>query len=746
MGSGLGDLWDAKLNAWIFHWDYHQTFHDPLRLFHANIFHPARYALAFSENLWGAAVFGFPLFAAGASTLFVYNFLFLLGMFLSALAAWALARDVTGDARVSLLAGLIFAFAPWRLAQIPHVQFQWGAFLALLLLFALRWLKRGRRRELFLFGLFFAWNALTNVHFAIFSAILLAVVLAWEGLTGDDPARRKRILGIVAATGVAAVLVLPFYVPYARAARLYGMRRSIGEMTFYSALPSALLVAGPQNKLWSPLTQRFARPEAEMFPGLVPVALAAYAVFRLRRAREPAFLPKREREPEIAGWRRRAATALDFLALVALAAGVAGLAIPNLRVGPLNLGDPGRPLAFLTLFVLLRLTLAFPLRFRSADLGEFLRSRRLDRRAGLLLAVGFTGLLVAAGGHTPYYRFLFQSFGFIFRAIRVPARGMVLFHLALGVLAAWGLALLLRPVRGRVERAAFVGAALLLTAIEYRASPIDFPAVERAPATVYTWLARARVPGAVLELPIGFDYDAEHVFRSTAHWKPLVNGYSGFSPRHYDEIRDLFEKRPVPAAAWDRAASLGAAVLIFHPHEIEGLARLNLARAARKAISEGRLQMLGSFPHEGARDFVFRIAPAPAFETGIPVTERDRATADFERLTSTAESELAPPFGVIDIPPENAEVAAGSFGLGWALDDSGIAEIHVATELGPGAPGIVGSARPDIPPVYPDYADAASSGFGFAVPSVPPGPHTLTITLVGKDGGRTDLTRQIRVR
>ncbi|HEY3123854.1 MAG TPA: hypothetical protein VGK70_07290, partial [Thermoanaerobaculia bacterium] len=79
MGSGLGDLWDAKLNAWIFHWDYHQSFRDPLHLFDANIFHPARYALAFSENLFGAAVFGFPLFASGASTLFVYNFLFLLG-------------------------------------------------------------------------------------------------------------------------------------------------------------------------------------------------------------------------------------------------------------------------------------------------------------------------------------------------------------------------------------------------------------------------------------------------------------------------------------------------------------------------------------------------------------------------------------------------------------------------------------------------------------------------------------------
>ena len=400
----------------------------------------------------------------------------------------------------------------------------------------------------------------------------------------------------------------------------------------------------------------------------------------------------------------------------------------------------------LTGFVLLRLLLAFPRRFRYANLREFLRSRRLDRRAGLFVAVAVAGLLVAAGGNTPYYKFLFQSFGFVFRAIRVPARGMVLFHLALGVLAAWGLALLLRRVRSRVERGAFVGAALLLTAIEYRAAPIDFPAVEPRPAPVYVWLATVGSPGAILELPIGFDYDAEHVFRSTAHWRSLINGYSGFAPKHYDELKVLFDQRPVPGEAWARTRKLDGALLILHLQEAENLVRLNLARATRKALSEGKLEMLGSFPHDGSRDFVFRIAPAPAFETGITVADRDRAAADFERLSTTAESELAPPFGVIDVPAENAEVAGGSWGYGWALDDSGIAEVLVATELGPGAPAVPGGARPDIPPVHPDYADAASSGFGFVVPSVPPGPHTLTITLVGRDGGRTVLTRVIRVK
>ncbi|HMA18169.1 MAG TPA: hypothetical protein VKS03_07000, partial [Thermoanaerobaculia bacterium] len=356
MRRGLSDLWDAKLNAWIFHWDFHQVFRDPLHLFDANIFYPARYALAFSENLFGAAIFGFPIFAAGGSTLLAYNFLFLLGMFLSALGAWALARRLTGDPAASLLAGFVFAYVPWRLAQIPHVQYQWGGFLALLLLFLLRWLDGGRRRDLVLFGVFFAWNAVTNVHYAIFSGILLGVVFAWELLTHGDAGIRQRVRKAIGATAVAAVVVLPFYVPYAKAAKLYGMRRSAGEMRFYSARPSALLVAGPQNKLWAPLTQRFARPEAEMFPGVIPFALAVYAVVRLRRPR-PRRIPPASRSA-VARWRRRATRVLDGFALISIGFGIAMLIVPHLHVGPLRLDDPGRALVFLTIFVLARLLIA----------------------------------------------------------------------------------------------------------------------------------------------------------------------------------------------------------------------------------------------------------------------------------------------------------------------------------------------------------------------------------------------------
>ena len=36
LGDRLNDLWDAKQNAWILHWDFVQTFRDPANLFQAN--------------------------------------------------------------------------------------------------------------------------------------------------------------------------------------------------------------------------------------------------------------------------------------------------------------------------------------------------------------------------------------------------------------------------------------------------------------------------------------------------------------------------------------------------------------------------------------------------------------------------------------------------------------------------------------------------------------------------------------
>lgn len=739
--NGLPDLFDVKLNAWIFHWDYHQLFRDPLHLFDANIFHPARYTLAFSENLLGAAVFGFPLFAAGVSTLAAANVLMLLGMALSGLAGWALAREVTGDAAASLLGGVVYAFVPWRLAQLPHVQFQWGAFLALLLLFLLRYLDRGRKRDAVLFGVFLAWNALTNVHYALFSGFLVALVLVHAGFSLPRPLFRRRLRGAVLAGAAAVLAVLPLYVPYAKVTRLYGMKRSEGEIAFYSARPVDFLTAGPQNKLYAPL-QRLGHPEGDLFPGLVPLALAAAAVFGIRSGR-----PVPERRTASPS-RLRKAAALDALLILGVVLWALLLIRGRPTIGPLRVRDPGRILFWVSLLAAARVTLAFPRWSRFADLSDFVRRTRLGSRGLLLVAVGVLGVVVALGAHTPVYRFLAQSGGPVFRAIRVPARGIVLSHLALAALSAWGLA---RVAGASRRKWAVIGVALLLVTFEYRAFPIAVAPVDPAAAPVYRWLATVPVPGAAVEWPIRDEIEPEHVFRSTAHWKPLVNGYSGFGPPDYHRLTALLAPPEIDERVWSTMRELGASLLLFHPAETSSTEdRRKYLAAVREAVGTGRLIPLASFARPGTDvpDYAFRLGGAPAFEAKVPSGQALDAPAALRSLSDLESriGRLYPPFGFIDRPREGEAVSAGAWSFGWALDDSGVASVSVSADGGPRSLALIGQDYPGISAIYPKYPDAPHPGFGFGVPALPPGPHVLSVEITARDGGSVVLERPIVVR
>jgi hypothetical protein len=362
----------------------------------------------------------------------------------------------------------------------------------------------------------------------------------------------------------------------------------------------------------------------------------------------------------------------------------------------------------------------------------------------LLLVVAAVGILVALGGHTPYYRFLFQSFGAIFRAIRAPARGIVLFHIALAVLAAWGLSRITKDLAPG-KRLAVTCLAVIVLGVEYRAFPLKVYSIDAAPPAVYRWLARGPIPGAVIEWPFGDILDVEYVFRQTSHEKPLINGYSGFGPAFYRELRDRLALRKIPDEVWGRIRDLDGTVLIFHPHTLTGNDRLRYYRALRRGVESQRIEPLATFPHEGSVDLVFRIVRATHWDARLPSGPAIGGPDEAMRQLRAREADLAPPFGVIQVPAEGQTVATGSWGYGWALDDSGIAEIRVGTEVGPGGMAMLGGRWPGLAEAFPDYEEASHGGFGFLVPPVLPGSHTLVVTLVGRDGGTTILRRSIIV-
>src|SRR2546423_165032 len=105
---------DPYINAWILDWDWYATLHQPLHLFQANAFYPAKDSLAFSENLYGIALLLFPLRALGIGPLTAHNAAVLLGFAFSGFAAFLLGRMISGSAPAGIAAGIFYAFVPFR--------------------------------------------------------------------------------------------------------------------------------------------------------------------------------------------------------------------------------------------------------------------------------------------------------------------------------------------------------------------------------------------------------------------------------------------------------------------------------------------------------------------------------------------------------------------------------------------------------------------------------------------------------
>jgi hypothetical protein len=105
-----------------------------------------------------------------------------------------------------------------------------------------------------------------------------------------------------------------------------------------------------------------------------------------------------------------------------------------------------------------------------------------------------------------------------------------------------------------------------------------------------------------------------------------------------------------------------------------------------------------------------------------------------------------PPFGMFNTPGERETVPNKSWCTGWALDDSGISRVTGTTENGAVAPAKIDQPFPGVKEAYPNVPGNDTAGFMFQIPDLPPGPHSIKVEIVAKDGGTTFLVRSFNVQ
>lgn len=159
-----------------------------------------------------------------------------------------------------------------------------------------------------------------------------------------------------------------------------------------------------------------------------------------------------------------------------------------------------------------------------------------SRQREALWLYGGLGLLAVWASFGPeggLYSALYHAIP-LFTWLRAPARFGLVVMLAVAILAAYGVA----AVLVRVRRPALIGGILAVATACELAVPVNWPTVER-PTPAYRLLA-SLPRGPVIETPfyypqVGLFQHAKYMLASTAHWMPLVNGYSDYIPPDFYE-------------------------------------------------------------------------------------------------------------------------------------------------------------------------------------------------------------------
>ncbi|HMF10423.1 MAG TPA: hypothetical protein VKJ00_14890 [Thermoanaerobaculia bacterium] len=117
--------------------------------------------------------------------------------------------------------------------------------------------------------------------------------------------------------------------------------------------------------------------------------------------------------------------------------------------------------------------------------------------------------------------------------------------------------------------------------------------------------------------------------------------------------------------------------------------------------------------------------------------------------SSGATSAIKPPFGFLNTPPEGGSVKLDPqnpfFASGWALADSGVADVSAVFDDGQKAYVKTGFAFPGVKERFPSYADAEHAGYMFAIPKLPVGAHSVVVTVTARDGTTVRVERHFSV-
>lgn len=566
LAPGLGDpLFNLYLLAWV----GRQVRLGLPDVWGANFFHPAPDALALSDHMLGPGAQAAAIQAAtGGGVVAAYNVLLFLSFALAGTTTFAVLRAGGLGRSASFLGGAVFAFSPYRWEQAFHLQVLLAQWIPPLLWSFHRLLERPRAGMAAAFLVFYLLHVTGGTYLAYLVHLPLLVLLGDRLLRREGRQRllsRHALRVLVPAAAACALLLAAVFVPYLEASGRHGLRhvaenyQQFGATLVAQATPAAENWYFPSLRpLLKPLAPGYPaagwRVEKALFPGFLATLLAAAGVvslWRRHRRRPAAGLSPAHR------WTLRAVAAAAVAAFLAADLLTLGWWPPPWRQAMGGL-DGAYSLLGAVFFALLAGRFALG-RWWNGSLPLALPTAAPWER-GLLYAALACWLLAFPVVFEPLSEVVPGLSG-----MRTPTRTWPFVSFAIAWFAGRGLDGLLRRVGSRTLRALAGGVAALWIFVESTPRPFAWHRVPVAPP-VYSWIAANSDVHALLVLPLRRnEREIPAMWYSTAHWRPIVNGFSAFTPRAYQELRAICCWPMPDERALETLRRMGVTHVVVHP-------------------------------------------------------------------------------------------------------------------------------------------------------------------------------------
>jgi len=724
--TALPDLGDPLLTTFIINWDLHSFTHDPLHLFDAPFYQPAIYTLAYTENLIGVALAILPFHLLGAAPLTAYNIAFLLGFAFSGYGAYVLARVCGRSMFASIVAGVFFAFCPFKIDHLSHIQIIWSGWLPLMFAALFAYWRRPTTRGAALLCAAFVMNGLTNIHWLLFGSFTLAVTIVF--LVIVEWRDWKTLLRAVAAIAIGSALLLPMLLPYRAVSKAYGMKRAPEEVMFYSATWGDWLIAPSRSLLYGPISAHAdVHGERLLFPGAVPVLLALAAIFMI-----PA-IPVEDRRPRPSGQARRLSSTgltrlLDVLIVMFAFATYIGATTTQWEIRLfhhrfISIDNAALPAFYLLLAIVVRLLVRMPraLGGPEKNLRDWFTESRFtpDEWSGLMWIV--IGVIGSLGLHGILHSFLYRHVE-AYRSLRVPARWAIIAYLGLVIWSSLGVDLFLRARKGLKKSAIASGIAVLALLDVTSRVRWQQMVIEHDP--VYEWLRTAPLHGYALELPTsGWSVQFFYLFGLTQHHRPMMNGTSGFEPPVHVRLREMTERGEMNDVFTNELERHHCELVIVHPDWLGDQKKATM-QWLNDQVASGRLAFVRRFDHWIDGDYVFAVTHASNdWQRFRGPQTRDAAgfTPDEEaqRFLRSEPTYNTSTFLSIDSPKMDQDYHGPLRVAGWALSPNGVARVRVFLNGGEKIYDTTFLDRPDVVARWPWYPKMKRAGFELSLPKRP---------------------------